>query len=392
MNAFDNAFKGRVQFDADRRAAAQVEEANALKLKRQPILDQQADADRELKLGDEARVRAEEQATAQRQAQLRGLMTLKVARDKGMDPAEAVKALGPGGLKAFGSTFGDMGAFAVQAKEPGFLEAKIAGLSGTAAKPKSVKAEEYVNIGGKDGLQVLYDDGTTEFIAGAKKQFSPSDGPNVAQASGLPGVEYVPGKGYFDADGNKLTADEVRKLAFDFKASQAAGTAAGKAGESDIPWTPVQKINANTQLEAMTLKNENLNTAIDEALNKIDWASAGVSGQLRMIGGAPANLDALITSVGAQIGLDELTKLKQSGVTLGQVTEAEHTLLQSMIANLSQIQDPQQLREALQRIKQQSNKAWRITRDNLAQIAQAKGGAAPDPQSITPKRSAQYYD
>lgn len=393
MNAYDNAFQNRQKLNVELADAAQRRQLNDYKLKRAPILDEQADADRALELGDEARTREEEIAKAQREAQMRGLQTLKVARDKGMDPAEAINALGPGGLKAFGSTFGDMGAFAVQAKEKGFLEAKIAGLSGT-SKPKTVKSEEYVVIGGKPGLQVVYDDGTTEFTEGASKQYNPTDGPNIAQGAGLPGVIFDPvQRAYLDADGNKLSPAEVKQIAFDFKASQAAGTAAGKEGTSDVPWTEVQKIEANTKLQTLELKNENLNNAIDKALNGIDWTSAGVAGQLKTIGGAPANLASLIASVNAQVGLDELTKLKQSGVTLGQVTEAEHVLLQSMIANLSQISDPQVLREALQQIKQQSNKAWRITRDDLAGRAAVKGGGGGSPPTLkTPKRSDQYYD
>jgi len=394
-------FQGRRLAEADqiaRREADQIATGRDATLKRQPILDQQADADRALALGDKQVAREDAAARSKRDARLRGLMTVKAGMTDGMDVGDALQTLGPGGLRAFGDDFGDMAGFANAVRQnPKVLDAQIAGLSGN-ARARGVKAEEYVTgPDGKEGLHVLYDDGTDAFLPGFKKQFSPTDGPSAAQGAGLPGTEYRPGQGYFDGDGNKLTADQVRQLAFDFKASQAAGTAAGKEGASEVPWTPVQAINARTTFDTLSLKNENLNSAIDTALSNVSWASAGLVGQLKGVAGEPANLAAMLQSVGAQIGLDELTKLKQAGVTLGQVTEAEHKLLQSMIADLSQITDPNVLRAALQKVKQQSNRAWRITRDNLTGIAQAKGGmgqtggdAPAEPSS--PKKSSKYYD
>ena len=53
----------------------------------------------------------------------------------------------------------------------------------------------------------------------------------------------------------------------------------------------------------------------------------------------------------ASLGLDALQRLKAQGVTLGQVTEAEHALLQQSVARLQSTRDPVVMRDELQRIR-----------------------------------------
>ena len=395
MNAYDEGFRAQSQFRDQQKEAAQqralndqTKQLNDYKLKRIPIEDQQADAYR-------AKAQQDAADLAKRQAQMRGLVGLKNAMANGMDVGHAITAMGPGALTAFGNDFGSMADFANQVRQnPKVLDARIAALTGD-GKTKKVVGSEYVKgPGGEDGLQVLFDDGTTQYTPGYGKQFAPEHQVLKQTASG----DWINNKG------DVVVSSDLAGVR-DLAAAKAEGTATGKEGGSTVAWTPVQKIAADTTLKQLTLKNQNLNNAIDKAIAGVDWNSAGLAAQFKEAGGPPANLAAFLQSVGAQVGLDELTKLKQSGVTLGQVTEAEHALLQSMIANLSQIQDPQALREALQQIKQQSNKAWRLTRDDLLARSKAKGGTAPDgagpdPESTNPagepqsavQKHAQYFN
>lgn len=403
MNAYDEALQNRLKLNTDLKTAKQQQVANDYKLRRQPVVDQQADADRNLRLSDDAQARADAQrarddaaATSKRQAQMRGLQTLKTAIAGGMEPGQAVAALGPGGLKAFGDTFGDMASFAVKAKDPRFLDAQIAGLT-----DDPLKLKDYDAAPGLPGVvrrgNAFYDaDGNK--LSAATVQKIQRDAQGSAKTPWVmvaPGVAYNRATNQYSEDPAVL--DAVQSGAFADARGKAAGKGAGEADVDSLPWTPIQALDAKAAVGIAQQKFGNFTSAIDLALQQTDWTSAGVLGNLKTIGGAPADLASTLNTVKANIGLDELLKLKAAGGTLGQVTTAEHELLQGLVADLSQTQDPKLLKQKLAYIRKQAEGAWQRVMAVYKEAAAIRGGggqpggAAPDPQAIAPKKSAKYY-
>jgi hypothetical protein len=113
-------------------------------------------------------------------------------------------------------------------------------------------------------------------------------------------------------------------------------------------------------------KDASASTKRDVVLQDLDRALAsignnpalttGLGAQLTGgIGGTPArNVAALLDSVRANIGFDQLQQMRDASPTggaLGQVTEKEQSLLQSVLGSLETTQDQQQLSENLRRLR-----------------------------------------
>lgn len=405
MNAYDEALQGRLRLNADLKAAEQQRQANDYKLKRQPIVDQQADADRSLQLSDDALARADAQrarddaaAVAKRQAQMRGLQTLKTAVANGVEPGQAIASLSPGGLKAFGDTFGDMASFAQKAKDPRFLDAQIAGLMDDPTKLNDYDAAPGLPGVTRRGNKFYDADGNPLSAATVRKmQLDAQGSAKTPWTMVAPGVAYNRATNQYSEDPAIL--DAVQSGAFADARGKAAGKGAGEADVDSLPWTPMQAVDAKTAMDIAAQKFSNFTNTIDLALTQVDWTSAGAAGLLKNLAGNPANLASTLNTIKANIGLDELLKLKAAGGTLGQVTTAEHELLQGLIDDLSQTQDPVLLRRKLLNVRKQAMMSWEKVRDVYAQTAAIRGGqsgqpggGAPDPQAVPAKKSAQYYE
>lgn len=110
-------------------------------------------------------------------------------------------------------------------------------------------------------------------------------------------------------------------------------------------------------------RTERVTSKIDEVLPRISGTTAGfVGGMLSDVGGTSArDLKADIDTIKANIGFDELQRLRDSSPTggaLGQVTERELGFLQSVISNLETSQSPGQLRKNLETAKQEIEDSW----------------------------------
>lgn len=96
---------------------------------------------------------------------------------------------------------------------------------------------------------------------------------------------------------------------------------------------------------------------IDRALDSLGLTTTGLAAQVSgSIAGTPAhNLDALLDTVRANVGFDQLQKMREASPTggaLGNVTEKENALLQSVLGNLSTTQSEPQLRANLERLRE----------------------------------------
>jgi hypothetical protein len=91
---------------------------------------------------------------------------------------------------------------------------------------------------------------------------------------------------------------------------------------------------------------------IDDALKDISWVSAGpLAGGSSNIPGTPAfKLAQAVLSIKANVGFQELSKMRHespTGGALGNVTEKELEFLQAAIASLNTKQDPKDIAKAL---------------------------------------------
>ena len=63
------------------------------------------------------------------------------------------------------------------------------------------------------------------------------------------------------------------------------------------------------------------------------------------------NLEDLVSSIKANVGFDQLLSIKAAGSTLGQVSNIENALLQSTIANLNTLKNPEDILNALKKVR-----------------------------------------
>lgn len=129
---------------------------------------------------------------------------------------------------------------------------------------------------------------------------------------------------------------------------------------------------------------------IDRALEQIDAArlpTAGLPGAVlsAVPGTAAFNIRALLDTVRANIGFQQLNQMRQespTGGALGNVTDRELMLLQAVLGNLSQAQTPDQLRQNLLNLRDTYEEVI-----NFGLGKRPQGGAgAPAPAAPPPSR------
>ena len=128
---------------------------------------------------------------------------------------------------------------------------------------------------------------------------------------------------------------------------------------------------AITDLERMLAKKENI---------------TGVAGSFMSLfpGTTAKDAQALITTVRANLGFQQLTEMRLSsptGAGLGNVTEKEIQFLQATVASLDQAQSPEQFAKSLQRIKQFYKD---LRGQNSANMRTVDGKSVPAPIRFTP--------
>lgn len=126
---------------------------------------------------------------------------------------------------------------------------------------------------------------------------------------------------------------------------------------------------------------KNVISLIDQALEKTGALSAGVAGITKGLPGMPAhNLDMILEPVRSAIAIERLEAMRQKaqemgqkGSGFGQLTEKELSLLINNWRSLVVTQDPDQLRDNLQFIKQRFMNIL-----NMAEQEAASGGPDAD--------------
>lgn len=139
-------------------------------------------------------------------------------------------------------------------------------------------------------------------------------------------------------------------------------TAATKQAEG-----AAEKAGNRTKVEASIAARRDQSRMIDELIDKAKTGAGafttGFVGSLSIgIPGTPAHdMQATLTTIQANLGLDKLQQLRDespTGGALGQVTEREHALLQAVWGSLQQSQSKEQFLENLERVRTAVRSAW----------------------------------
>lgn len=135
--------------------------------------------------------------------------------------------------------------------------------------------------------------------------------------------------------------------------------------------------------DALSKANIALDT-VDLAMDSTNWATAGLAGTLDWVPGSPPKrLAGYLNTIRANVAFNELQQMRRNSPTggaLGNVSNADMSLLQSTLATLDQQASPEDLRRALATIK----RVTEAVRDAYAQDVrdfgvEAMGGSAPAP-------------
>lgn len=115
---------------------------------------------------------------------------------------------------------------------------------------------------------------------------------------------------------------------------------------------------AQSALNEAISKNDRVLSKVDEVLPKVDSLTAGFAGsKLASIPGTEArDVQATIDTIKANLGFEELQRMRDNSPTggaLGQVSERELQLLTATVENLEQSQSPSQLKSNLNALKAQ---------------------------------------
>lgn len=138
--------------------------------------------------------------------------------------------------------------------------------------------------------------------------------------------------------------------------SEAEKAAAVAKAKADADAQSPDAIRKNAQrTEAVVNSAKNVLGALDDAIGLVGYTTAGAASGLASVPGSDArNLQAKIETIKANLGFNELQKMRDmspTGGALGSVAVQELTALQSTVSSLDQGQSPAQLKESFGKIK-----------------------------------------
>lgn len=175
-----------------------------------------------------------------------------------------------------------------------------------------------------------------------------------------------------------------------------AGEARGKkvgAEQAELMANKGKNEQALTQLESQWRL---VDDTITDALKRVDWTNAGfIGGKVSKIEGTPAfDLAKVLETIKGNIGFDKLQSMRENSPTggaLGQVSDFENRLLQSVRGAIEQGQSPGQLRANLARVQrdlrglqQEKRKAFERTYSGVQPIASGATGFTGQPAASQP--------
>lgn len=219
---------------------------------------------------------------------------------------------------------------------------------------------------------------SVQFGADGSRKIEPlqANGQNITPARGVA----VEGNVMYD----KSTGNTVRDVSGAVAGGEQA-KAVGKAqGEGQANWPKVVNAYRNYENKATRLE-----ATIDRAISRIGPWTTGPGALLSSIPGTEAKaLEGDLNTIRANVGFEELNALRDSAPNgssgLGQVTELENRLLQSVQASIDQLQGGENVAQNLGIIKKSLKEMRALQKQKFEADAQRfgaqqQGQAAPSP-------------
>ena len=175
----------------------------------------------------------------------------------------------------------------------------------------------------------------------------------------------------FDATTGGLTPlatpEEVAQTAGIVGGAEARAAVLGRAqaeiAAQDLPQSARAQRQRQVVIEGQEQRLELVEDTIDRAISQVNPRTTGLVGATAAtIPGTPAaDLSNTLSTIQANIGFGELQRMRDASPTggaLGQVSERELALLNSVLGAVSQSQSPQQLQDNLRRLKAEVRASW----------------------------------
>lgn len=127
----------------------------------------------------------------------------------------------------------------------------------------------------------------------------------------------------------------------------------GRVDLQVVPGGPIarQRITYNTSVKTAS---GTVLEDVQKAMSLLDSAGRRAAGFGGLLSGIPESdakqLQAFISSIQGNVGVDQLIKIKQTGAGLGQVPQSQLDLLSRLLGNLDQTQKPAELMDVFKRI------------------------------------------
>jgi hypothetical protein len=140
----------------------------------------------------------------------------------------------------------------------------------------------------------------------------------------------------------------------------------GKRWSEDQSLSQTASNDVLSSLDAELQRGQNTLYSIDRAFANTSLGSAGVSTTWADLPASEANLlRGTLETVRSNAIIDQLTAIKKSGATLGQITEKELEVLATSVATLRQDLPPAELKKELRRYQENLEKTLGRARDNI---------------------------
>lgn len=245
------------------------------------------------------------------------------------------------------------------------------------------------SVYGKQGTIVQGADGkyyTVQFGSDGSRRIEPLgiDGTNMTPSRGVSRVDTGTGTEIID----RATGQPVRtvdKNLVEAERLKGEGRALGK-NAAEIP----QKYE---NLEQKKQQSSLVATTIDDAIKQADAYTTGPAGWAlsNVPGTAAYSLSQKLATIKANLGFDKLQAMRDASPTggaLGQVSEMENRLLQSVWGSVEQAQNPKELRTNLARVKKiQAESIRRLEIAYQRDLKAIQEGRLPMPPGGLPRPS-----
>ena len=184
--------------------------------------------------------------------------------------------------------------------------------------------------------------------------------PVMVDGEQLKDPRYTPGSQYRLRHSQQMGTGQA-ELATDPATARAVET------QKKLGAREAEKVIDRPKTEAGLAAKETQTSMVDESIDKAKdqskwWTTGIIGGTTSWVPGTPAhNLSKTLDTIKSNIGFDKLAEMRANSPTggaLGQVSDFENQLLQSVWGSLAQSQTKGQFEENLEKVRKQTKESW----------------------------------